>query len=344
VPLGGSTLSKYGSVIIATYKRAHLIKYALDALRKQVYQNFEVLVILCPSNDGTERLLSEYQKYLSIRVLLRKKPLPVTDAWNLGMANSRGDIIAFLDDDAVPEPQWMEQHIQTYNQLDVGGVAGDVIPAVLFNNTVIPSKSSSSEIVPKKPKLEIDPKPWNSPLPGLEEYSIYLTKSGHLHDRLVTTKKSVQKVISAVGANMSFSGKALKTFHFPSDWMPAYACEALLGWHLWRNGHSMIFNPDARVLHIEHGSTLGRSEGRQKALLYTEYQLFFYRLYNYERSLSVICKLLSAAAIAVSLPEISVLRGLFYGNLRGLIWLFSNKVGGSYNPLRRLPSSLYEKL
>jgi len=42
------------SVLIPTFKRAHLISYVFEGLRKQTYKDFEVVVILKSSGDGTE--------------------------------------------------------------------------------------------------------------------------------------------------------------------------------------------------------------------------------------------------------------------------------------------------
>jgi glycosyltransferase involved in cell wall biosynthesis len=50
------------SVLIPTYKRAHLIIHVLEGLKKQTYSNFEVLVVLKSSGDGTEQILKNFEK------------------------------------------------------------------------------------------------------------------------------------------------------------------------------------------------------------------------------------------------------------------------------------------
>jgi len=47
-----------GSVIIATYRRGHLIKHCLESLARQTYRNFETVVVYKPSGDETEKVLS----------------------------------------------------------------------------------------------------------------------------------------------------------------------------------------------------------------------------------------------------------------------------------------------
>ena len=331
------------SIVIPTYKRANFLGYVLEALENQKYKDFEVVIVLKPAEDGSEKIIEKHSQALNI-VLILQKCGGYIEALTLGIEHSRGKIIAFLDDDAVPFANWIEKHVETYKKFNVGGVVGDVVSAVLVKDRVIPINEFSSEIIPRTSKREINRKPWHSPLKGLEDYGTYITKSGHIYNRLLLTKSSLCKTVSGMGANMSFSRNALETFHFPNDWMAPYAYESFLGWHLWKNKQLMIFNPDARVLHITHASSLGRSRPKRNALLYAEYELFFYRLYNYEKGLSLLCKLLSIVATTLSSPELSLIGGLFYGNLYGLKWLVYNKIGRFYNPLRELYSSFGKKI
>ena len=47
------------SVTVCTFKRRHIIKHMLDGLTRQTYKNFELVIVLKPSGDGTEQFLKK---------------------------------------------------------------------------------------------------------------------------------------------------------------------------------------------------------------------------------------------------------------------------------------------
>ena len=117
------------SILIPTYKRGHLLSYVLKGLRNQTYKDFEVIIVLKPSGDNTEQIVKKYKRWLNIKLILQKQGY-VTGALNLGLEHAEGDIIAFLDDDAIPHPDWLQNHVKIYTESSVGGVAGNVISIV----------------------------------------------------------------------------------------------------------------------------------------------------------------------------------------------------------------------
>lgn len=92
------------SVVIVTYNRAYLLGAALASLRRQRHPQFEVIVVNGPSSDNTEDVLSEYRDLIKIE---RCPEANTAMARNIGVAASAGDIVAFLDDDATAEPNWL---------------------------------------------------------------------------------------------------------------------------------------------------------------------------------------------------------------------------------------------
>lgn len=100
------------SILICTRARPEKLKRALEAISKLTVpsgSDFEVLVLENGSeNDGTENVCRELQAALSGR--LRGFHLTFAGksrAANTGFRFSRGDIIAFLDDDVVPRNDWL---------------------------------------------------------------------------------------------------------------------------------------------------------------------------------------------------------------------------------------------
>lgn len=85
------------SVIIPAFNEEKYILPTLDALQKQTFQDYEIIVVANGCTDATEQLLKE-QKFGKLRHL----SLPqanVSVARNAGALNAQGDILAFVDAD-----------------------------------------------------------------------------------------------------------------------------------------------------------------------------------------------------------------------------------------------------
>lgn len=111
------------SVVINTLNRALLIRNTLSSFQWLNHNNFEVVVINGPSTDDTEAVLDGYKGKL------KRGRCPVANlsvSRNIGIEMSSGDIIAFIDDDAIPEPEWLCQAVAAFDSDDVGAVGGRV--------------------------------------------------------------------------------------------------------------------------------------------------------------------------------------------------------------------------
>jgi glucosyl-dolichyl phosphate glucuronosyltransferase len=98
------------SVIVATHSRRPLLTRTLDALMRQDWpaDDFEILVVDNDSTDDTAAYVSNLESQPGPRVrLLQERRRGKTYAVNTGLAAARGDLLAFTDDDVVPEPQWL---------------------------------------------------------------------------------------------------------------------------------------------------------------------------------------------------------------------------------------------
>jgi len=110
------------SVIINTIDRAGPLLTLLRALEHQSYPDFEVIIVVGPTRDNTMEVLSEYDGRIR---LLRCPTANLCQSRNLGLLTARGDIVAFIDDDAVPCKRWLEQfaHIYKDESIEVTGGA-----------------------------------------------------------------------------------------------------------------------------------------------------------------------------------------------------------------------------
>ncbi|MHA1834057.1 MAG: glycosyltransferase family 2 protein [Candidatus Baldrarchaeia archaeon] len=338
------------SVLIPTYRRGYLIRYTLEALEKQTCKNFEVIIVLKPSGDGTEKIVKKHAKRLKINLILQHQG-HVIDALNLGLKYANGDIIAFLDDDAIPDREWTQRHIEAYESPTIGGVAGNVIPARLKENKPIRVKDVASHIIPEFKTLSsferVFRKIYCKPLPGLENHLVYISKAGVVEYNPYVSRLAWRQTVNSLlgmGANMSVLSKAVEGFSFPNSWILGLSWEQFLGWHIWKKGYSLIFDPKAIVYHLVHGETLTRNiKSAKKAVLrWVEYNLLFYRLYGSESEISkmhrIVWLIFSSIASLKKLcndretDQIAKLKSKFHSEIIGIKWLLSKKLGRSYSP------------
>ncbi len=141
------------SVVVPTYQRAHLIRRMVAALEAQTLapERFEVLIVDNGSDDGTWAVLQQQVdrtpiQLRPIRLEVNHGPAP---ARNLGWSSSRGEYVAFTDDDCVPRPDWLEQGLQSCRASpDLGVLQGATVrpadapklgPRSLYREIVGPS-------------------------------------------------------------------------------------------------------------------------------------------------------------------------------------------------------------
>lgn len=107
------------SVVVLTYNRCQELRRCLDSLIRQSYKDKEIIVIDNGSNDGTAGVLKEYE----IRVI-RDGVKNKAYLRNLGLRQARGKIVAYIDDDAVAQPLWLDSIASTFAKSNTIGAAG----------------------------------------------------------------------------------------------------------------------------------------------------------------------------------------------------------------------------
>jgi glycogen synthase len=115
------------SVVINTYNRAATLPKALQGLAYQTYSNFEVIVVNGPSTDGTDALLQYYAGKIRIAHCPETN---LSKSRNVGIKDAAGAIVIFIDDDAIPDPHYIEGIVAGYTSRAVGGVGG-----IVYDNT-----------------------------------------------------------------------------------------------------------------------------------------------------------------------------------------------------------------
>ncbi|MBI4498003.1 MAG: glycosyltransferase family 2 protein [Chloroflexi bacterium] len=95
------------AVIIPNWNGAHLLPTCLDALRCQVYRDFQTVVVDNGSQDGSRELLA--RAYPEVRGIPLPTNLFFSGAVNCGIRDTASPIIVLLNNDTEPEPRWLEE-------------------------------------------------------------------------------------------------------------------------------------------------------------------------------------------------------------------------------------------
>lgn len=100
------------SIIVCTYNRASLLKNCLQSLEKQTTnkKNYEVIVINNNSSDNTSQVVKDLMEgqLSNIKEVIERKQ-GLSYARNHGWKKARGKYVAYIDDDATAECDWVEQ-------------------------------------------------------------------------------------------------------------------------------------------------------------------------------------------------------------------------------------------
>ena len=107
------------SVIVCTYNGSATIKKCLEGISKIDYPNFEVIVVNDGSTDHTADIVNGF--YVK---LINTTNHGLSSARNTGMYNAIGEIIAYIDDDAWPDPHWLQYIAHAYANSDHACIGG----------------------------------------------------------------------------------------------------------------------------------------------------------------------------------------------------------------------------
>lgn len=114
------------TAIICTHNRDRYLGEAIDSLLAQDCENFEVLVVDNASTDHTQQIVASrlHDKRLTY---LYEPRLGLSLARNCGANHSQSEILAYLDDDAIATPHWLNTLQKAYQENEQLAIAGGKI-------------------------------------------------------------------------------------------------------------------------------------------------------------------------------------------------------------------------
>ena len=179
------------SVIITTHNRCNLLESAIQSVLNQIYKDFELIVVADGCTDGTDSLMKKYESEKRIQYIHYSPAKGGNYARNKGVKNSRGEFIAFLDDDDEWLPEKLELQVAKIREdpecvLVYTGIRvvyvnecieyssipkanGDLSKVLLFNNII----GSTSTPLIKKSVLD-NSGLFDEQLGALQDYDLWL--------------------------------------------------------------------------------------------------------------------------------------------------------------------------
>ena len=113
------------SIVVPTYNRKERLRQCINALLKQNFDDYELVIVDDGSTDGTEEMVKDLQKKNII--YLKQENKGPSAARNFGVEKSNGKFIAFTDDDCIVEKNWLKELLKGFDNKNVGIVGGNYV-------------------------------------------------------------------------------------------------------------------------------------------------------------------------------------------------------------------------
>ena len=217
------------SIILCTHRSERYEDFveAIDSLNAQSCDNekLEIVVVVDGNRELYDRILKsgiEEADKVEVKVILNEKNMGLSESRNKGIKEAKGDVIAFFDDDAVADEDWLKELGGMYREYDAIAAGGRLMP----------------KWITKKPKF----------LPEEYYWLVGATHKGF--------PEEVAEVRNTFGSNLSFKAEVLKALGgFRSEMgvkgkgllqgEETELCERMRE----KFGRGVVYNPDAIVYH-----------------------------------------------------------------------------------------------
>jgi glycosyltransferase involved in cell wall biosynthesis len=264
------------TVAMVTYRRAWALPHSLASIASQTRKPDEVLIVLKPSGDGSEDVIRSFSSQLPIKLVVQERG-NFTDAVQMAIDNAEGDVILFLDDDAVAEERWVEKYENLFNSLpNVGGVSGATYKAYIENGKIVKTYEPFYDEKPTKNTF------YRKPLPEYVNYYGWISRSGFMGAK--AQPGDVFLSTSLDGVNMGLLRKAVKDCPLAELFKRSRKGiwnEKILAYCAKKKGYDTYkaLGPRApSAWHLVHADSLTRGRG-----FWHEFWLHYDRVVNYWR-------------------------------------------------------------
>ncbi len=129
------------TIQLCTYNRAHLLERVLEACFEQTVpaDSYEVVLVNDGSSDDTPHVIEAARARASCAfTVVNQENAGLARARNRGIARARGERIVFIDDDVLPVPSFVAEHLRSHERSPDAVVRGAVINTESFERLPVP--------------------------------------------------------------------------------------------------------------------------------------------------------------------------------------------------------------
>ncbi|MBP0483099.1 glycosyltransferase family 2 protein [Sagittula salina] len=206
------------SVVVVSRHRPEALSRCLTGLSQLDYPDVELVVVACPAGLAALAARADAPQVKAIPF----DEANISTARNLGVAAAAGAVIAFIDDDAVPEPMWLRHLTAPFEDEEVAAAGGFVLGR---NGISFQWRARTVDRAGQAAPLAVD--------------DSHATVLPPVPDRAIRTEGTNMAVRRAVLAEMGGFDPAFRFFHDEAD----------LNMRLAAAGHATAIVPLAQVHH-----------------------------------------------------------------------------------------------
>ncbi len=206
------------SVVICTYNGSKTIQKCLECLTKLKYPDYEVIIVNDGSTDNTANIIMGYANRHGFKYFPTDNQ-GLSNARNIGLEAAEGEFVAFIDDDAYPDPHWLSFLALEFMRTNHAGIGGPNLPP--------PDDGYIAESVANSP-------------------------GGPSHVLL-----SDNEAEHIAGCNMAFRKDSLKDIRGFDEQFRIAGDDVDVCWQLHERGCTLGFSPAAVVWHHPRGTVRG---------------------------------------------------------------------------------------
>jgi GT2 family glycosyltransferase len=234
------------SVVIPTWNGRELLLHALEALERQDYRDYEVVVVDNASSDGTVEAVRA--RHPATRLIVLPTNVGFAAGVNAGITGSRSEIVVLLNNDTEVEPGWLSALVEAFDRHPEVGICASKV--LMFDD-----------------RARIDS--------AGDQLGLFPSQIGHGaldSDRFAEERE----ILSACAAAAAYRRAVFDTVGLFDERFFAYVEDVDLGVRAQLAGFRCLFVPGARVYH--HASaTSNRIPERKFQLIYRNSLIVFFQ-------------------------------------------------------------------
>ncbi|WP_248516815.1 glucosyl-dolichyl phosphate glucuronosyltransferase [Salinarchaeum laminariae] len=118
------------SVVVCVYsmERFDDLVECVESLLAQTYDDVEVVVVVDGTVSVFDRVEHQFDETSNVVLHCNEENVGLLESRNTGAELASGDVVAFIDDDAVADEQWIEKLVNSYEEQDAIAVGGKMTP------------------------------------------------------------------------------------------------------------------------------------------------------------------------------------------------------------------------